>query len=177
MSDGMNRVVLLGNLGADPELRFAANGTTILSFRMATNESYMDRNRELRERTEWHSVVLFGSRAEGLSRILSKGSCVLVEGTLRTSKYEKDGQTRYRTEVHARELCLTGASMLAGRNAALAAPPRDADDDIPPDALPVPPEDAPPIQERPEERSERRPARRKTGGAPRSSGLADEMPF
>jgi single-strand DNA-binding protein len=177
MSDGMNRVVLLGNLGADPELRFAGNGTAILNFRMATNESYMDRNRELQERTEWHSVVLFGARAEGLSRILSKGSCVLVEGTLRTSKYEKDGQTRYKTEVHARELCLTGASMPAARNAALAAPPRDADDDIPPDAEPVPPEDAPAIPP-PPERSERpRSARRKNGSAPRQSGLVDEMPF
>lgn len=177
MSDGMNRVVLLGNLGADPELRFAGNGTAILNFRMATNESYMDRNREVRERTEWHTVVLFGARADGLSRILTKGSCVLVEGTLRTSKYEKDGQTRYKTEVHAREICLTGASMLAARNAALAAPPRDADDDIPADEEAVPPENAPAIQEQPARTERPRPARRKNGGAPRHSGLVDEMPF
>ena len=100
MSDGMNRVVLLGNLGADPELRYAANGTAVLQFRMATNESFLDRNRELTERTEWHSVVVFGARAEGLSRILGKGSCLLVEGTLRTSSYwlEESGMnlsTRY----------------------------------------------------------------------------------
>jgi single-strand DNA-binding protein len=120
----MNRVILLGNLGSDPDLRYTAAGSAVLSLRLATNESWFDKNKEPQERTEWHTVVIWGPRAEGLSRILGKGSGVLVEGALRTSSYEKDGQKRYRTEVHAREVCLTGK-----RGApAGAAPPEGGDE-------------------------------------------------
>lgn len=108
MSDGMNKVILLGNLGSDPELRYTTAGVAVLSIRLATNESYLDKNKEPQERTEWHTVVVWGPRAEGLARVLNKGSGVLVEGNLRTSSYEKDGQKRYRTEVHARDVYLTG---------------------------------------------------------------------
>jgi single-strand DNA-binding protein len=108
MSDGMNKVILLGNLGADPELRYTGSGVAVLSFRLATKETWTDKNRELQERTEWHSVVVWGSRAEGLAKHLAKGSSVLVEGGLRTTSYEKDGQKRYKTEVHARDLFFTG---------------------------------------------------------------------
>jgi single-strand DNA-binding protein len=104
MSDGMNKVILLGNLGSDAELRHTGSGTPVLQFRLATSESYKDKNNAAQERTEWHNVVLWGTRAEALSKILAKGSHVLVEGVLRTSSYEKDGQKRYKTEVHAREL-------------------------------------------------------------------------
>ena len=107
MSDGMNRVMLLGNLGADPELRYTAAGLPVLNLRMATNESFLDRNKEPQERTEWHSVVVWGARAEALTRILGKGACILVEGWLRTSSYEKDGVKRFKTEVVAKEICLT----------------------------------------------------------------------
>jgi single-strand DNA-binding protein len=116
MSDGMNRVILLGNLGADPELRYTTAGVAVLNVRLATNESYVDRNKEPQERTEWHTVVVWGNRAEGLSRVLTKGAGVLVEGTLRTSSYEKDGQKRYRTEVHARDVFFTGKRGAAGGN-------------------------------------------------------------
>jgi single-strand DNA-binding protein len=108
MNEGLNRVILLGHLGGDPELRYTAGGTAVLNLRMATNESFVDRNREMQERTDWHQVVVWGSRAEGLSKILMKGSCLLVEGGLRTSSYEKDGTKRYKTEIHAREICLAG---------------------------------------------------------------------
>jgi single-strand DNA-binding protein len=124
MNDGMNKVILLGNLGADPDLRYTAAGSAVLSLRLATNESWVDKNKEPQERTEWHTVVIWGARAEGLARVLGKGTGVLVEGTLRTSTYEKDGQKRYRTEVHAREVCLTGKRGAA----AGAAPPGPADD-------------------------------------------------
>jgi single-strand DNA-binding protein len=118
MSDGMNRVILLGNVGADPELRYTTAGVAVLNVRLATNESYVDRNKEPQERTEWHTVVVWGNRAEGLSRVLAKGSGVLIEGTLRTSSYEKDGQKRYRTEVHARDVFFTGKrGALAGSDA------------------------------------------------------------
>jgi single-strand DNA-binding protein len=104
----MNRVVLLGRLGADPELRTMADGLAVLTMRLATNETYLDKNKERKEKTEWHNVVVFGARAEGLARFLTRGACILVEGGLRTSSYEKDGVKRYKTDVIAREVCLTG---------------------------------------------------------------------
>jgi single-strand DNA-binding protein len=108
MSDGLNKVILLGNLGADPELRYTGSGVPVLSFRLATKETWVDKNHDRQERTEWHSVVLWGSRGEALAKHLYKGSSVLVEGGLRTSSYEKDGQKRYKTEVHAREILFAG---------------------------------------------------------------------
>ena len=107
MSDGMNKVLLLGNLGADPELRYTPGGVAVLNMRVATNESWRDKNKELQERTEWHSVVVWGNRAEALSKMLVKGQGLLVEGGLRTSSYEKDGTKRFKTEVHARDVVLT----------------------------------------------------------------------
>jgi single-strand DNA-binding protein len=108
MNNGMNRVLLLGNLGANPELRFTATGTAVLNFRLATSETFVDRNKEPQSRTDWHSVVVWGARAQGLSKVLTKGSPVLVEGGLRTSAFEKDGVKRYKTEVHARDIHLVG---------------------------------------------------------------------
>lgn len=108
MNDGMNRVLLLGNLGASPDLRFTATGTAVLNFRLATSETFVDRNKEPQSRTDWHSIVVWGARAQGLSKVLAKGSAVLVEGGLRTSAFEKDGVKRYKTEVHARDIHLVG---------------------------------------------------------------------
>lgn len=108
MSDGLNRVMLLGHLGADPELRVAQGGLPILSVRLATNETYFDKNKEAQERTEWHDVVVFGARAEGLAKVLAKGDGIFVEGALRTHSYEKDGVKRWRTEVIARDICFAG---------------------------------------------------------------------
>lgn len=100
----------------------------MLSLRLATNESWVDKNKEPQERTEWHTVVIWGARAEGLARVLSKGAGVLVEGTLRTSSYEKEGQKRYRTEVHAREVCFTGRRGPPGGAAPAAAAAAVGDD-------------------------------------------------
>ncbi|MDC0685344.1 single-stranded DNA-binding protein [Sorangium atrum] len=108
MTDGLNKVILMGNLGSDPELRYTGNGTPVLQLRMATNESFVDKNKEPKERTEWHNIVFWGQRAEALAKVLSKGDGVLIEGGLRTSSYEKDGIRRYRTEVIARDLRFTG---------------------------------------------------------------------
>lgn len=109
MADGLNRVMLLGNLGADPELKMTNSGQAILKMRVATSESYLDRNRERQERTEWHNVVLWGKRAEALGKFLAKGSKLFVEGGLRTTSYEdRDGNKRYRTEVVASNVILTG---------------------------------------------------------------------
>src|SRR6476619_1183188 len=109
MADGLNRVMLLGNLGADPELRFTQGGQAVLNLRLATTESYLDRNKVRQERTDWHNVVVWGKRGEALSKILAKGSTIFVEGGIRTSSYDdKEGNKRYKTEIHANNIILTG---------------------------------------------------------------------
>ena len=108
MSNGMNRVTLLGNLGQDPDLRIAPGGTCVLKLRLATTEAWFDKEGVLQDRTEWHDVTVFGKRGEALARILGKGETIIVEGSLRTSSYEKEGVKRYRTEVIARDVFLTG---------------------------------------------------------------------
>jgi single-strand DNA-binding protein len=109
MAEGLNRVILLGNLGADPELRMTNGGTAVLNIRLATSESYLDRNKQRQERTEWHRVVIWGRRAEALGKILTKGDRVLIEGSLRTSSYEdRDGNKKYTTEIVANNVVLSG---------------------------------------------------------------------
>jgi single-strand DNA-binding protein len=117
MAEGLNRVMLLGNLGADPELRFTQSGQAVLNMRLATTETYLDRDKVRKERTDWHNVVVWGKRAEALGKILNKGSSIFVEGSLRTSSYEdRDGNKRYKTEVVANNILLTGSGR--GRSAA-----------------------------------------------------------
>ena len=109
MAEGLNRVMLLGNLGQDPELRMTSGGQAVLKLRLATSETYLDRNKVRQERTEWHSVVVWGKRAEALSKFLTKGSRIFVEGGLRTSSYDdKEGHKRYRTEIVAQNIILSG---------------------------------------------------------------------
>jgi single-strand DNA-binding protein len=115
MAEGLNKVMLLGNLGADPELRMTSGGQAVLKLRLATSETYLDRNKERQERTEWHSVVIWGKRAEGLAKILSKGSRLFIEGGLRTSSYDdKDGNKRYKTEINATNVILSGGGNREG---------------------------------------------------------------
>jgi single-strand DNA-binding protein len=115
MAEGLNRVMLLGNLGADPELRYTQGGQAVLNLRLATTESYVDRDNQRKERTDWHNVVIWGKRAEGLAKFLTKGSSIFVEGSLRTSSFEgRDGVKRYKTEVNARNVLLTGGRPRAG---------------------------------------------------------------
>lgn len=111
MTQGLNKVMLFGNLGAEPELRTTGAGAHVLSFRIATTEVYFDKQQQKQERTEWHQVALFGARAEPLAKLLHKGSRVLVEGRLQTSSYEKDGSKRYKTEVIATDLFLGGPAL------------------------------------------------------------------
>lgn len=111
MAEGLNEVTLCGNLGADPELRSTNGGDSVLRLRLATAESYRDRNNQWQERTEWHSVIVWGKRAEALHQILVKGRQILVKGSLRTSSYDdKDGIKRYKTEINAKQVILCGGS-------------------------------------------------------------------
>jgi single-strand DNA-binding protein len=131
MADGLNRVMLLGNLGADPELRMTSGGQSVLKMRLATSETYLDRNKVRQERTEWHNVVVWGKRAEALGKFLTKGSKLFVEGGLRTSSYDdKDGNKRYRTEIVANNIILTGSRGGGGGGG------RERDDYGPPDDAP-----------------------------------------
>ena len=105
MARGVNKVILLGNVGRDPETRYAQNGTAVTRFSIATTEIWKDRSSgEQQERTEWHNIVCFARLAEVAGEYLKKGSKVYIEGQLRTSSWEQDGQKKYRTEVNAKEL-------------------------------------------------------------------------
>lgn len=109
MAEGLNRVMLLGNLGADPELKATTGGQAVLKLRLATSETYLDKNKERKERTEWHSITVWGKRAEALAKFLAKGDRLFVEGQLRTSSYDdREGVKRYRTEINAVNVLLNG---------------------------------------------------------------------
>lgn len=98
----VNKVMLLGRLGADPELRYSAEGNPILTFRMATTEAWTDRSGQKQERTEWHRIVFWKKTATQLAEILHKGGRAFVEGTLRHREWQdRDGTKRTTTEVHA----------------------------------------------------------------------------
>lgn len=102
------RITLFGNLDADPELRKLQDGTDLLRLRLVTNHSFVNREGVREDRKEYHAVTVWGSRAEGLSRVLHKGSFLLVEGQLRTETFEKDGQKTFGTEVLADNVILGG---------------------------------------------------------------------
>jgi single-strand DNA-binding protein len=98
----LNKAMLIGNLGADPELKSTGNGNSVTTLSVATNERWKDKDGNEQDRTEWHKVVVWGKTAEHCCNYLAKGSTVYVEGRIQTRKYEdKDGQTRYSTEVVA----------------------------------------------------------------------------
>lgn len=102
----INKAIIVGNLGTDPEMRYTQDGQPVANFRVATSERWTDRNtNERREQTEWHSVVCFRRLAEICGEYLHKGSKVYIEGRLQTRSWEgQDGQTRYRTEIVARDM-------------------------------------------------------------------------
>jgi single-strand DNA-binding protein len=115
MARGINKVILIGNLGADPETRAMPSGTTVANLRVATSESWRDKQSgEQQERTEWHRVAFFGRLAEVAGEYLRKGSQVYIEGSLRTRKWQdKQGNERYSTEIIGNDL-----QMLGGRGGA-----------------------------------------------------------
>jgi single-strand DNA-binding protein len=105
----VNKVILIGNLGADPETRYLPSGDAVTNIRIATTETWKDKNGEKQEHTEWHRVAFFGRLAEIAGEYLKKGSPVYVEGRLQTRKWQdKDGQERYTTEIRADRMQLLG---------------------------------------------------------------------
>jgi single-strand DNA-binding protein len=105
MARGVNKVILIGNLGNDPEVRYTPGGSAVASISLATSETWKDKQSgELQDRTEWHRVVFFNRLAEIVGEYLRKGSKIYVEGSLRTRKWEKDGIVRYTTEIIANEM-------------------------------------------------------------------------
>ncbi len=116
----INKVILIGNLGKDPEVRHSPNGSAVGNLSIATSESWTDKNGQKQEKTEWHRVVVFGKLAELCGQYLTKGRQAYIEGKLQTRSWQdKDGQTRYTTEVVAQSIQFLGggATRSAGNNA------------------------------------------------------------
>jgi single-strand DNA-binding protein len=141
MARGINKAILIGHLGADPETRYMPSGSAVTNLRLATTEQWRDKTSgEQQERTEWHNVAMFGRLAEIAAEYLRKGSQVYVEGRLRTRKWQdRDGNDRWTTEIVANEMQMLGGRSGSGAGAPApakpadeaAAPASDFDDDIP----------------------------------------------
>jgi single-strand DNA-binding protein len=110
MPKSVNKVILVGNVGKDPEVRYSQSGTPVANFSLATNERFKDRSGEWQDRTEWHSIVAWQRLAEIVGEYVAKGSKVYVEGKLQTTSWEdrQSGERKYRTEIVARDLLLLG---------------------------------------------------------------------
>jgi single-strand DNA-binding protein len=139
---GINKVIVIGNLGGDPEVRYTPSGSAVANFNVATSESWKDKNTgEKKERTEWHRIVVWGKLGELCGEYLSKGRQVYIEGRLQTRSYDdKDGVKRYMTEIIATDVQFLGSKESGGSRSGGGAPPRESfggqgpppsDDDIP----------------------------------------------
>jgi single-strand DNA-binding protein len=159
MARGINKVILIGHLGADPETRAMPSGMTVANMRLATTESWKDKQTgEQQERTEWHNVALFGRLGEIAGEYLRKGSQVYIEGRLRTRKWQdKEGRDRYTTEIVANEMQMLGGRAGQSPGASQAAPGATR-------AAPSPPH---------EELADASAA----GGAKHDDALDDDIPF
>ena len=139
MARGINKVILVGNLGADPETRYTPSGSAVTNIRLATTESWKDRQTgEQNERTEWHRIVFFNRLAEIAGEYLRKGSQVYIEGKIQTRKWQdQGGQDRYTTEVVANEMQMLGSrgeggtASFSGAKQPAAAPPEQAPQQAP----------------------------------------------
>ncbi len=128
MARGVNKVILVGNLGKDPEVRFAPSGSAMANITVATTESWKDKQTgEKQEKTEWHRVVFFNRLAEIVGEYLKKGSQVYIEGRLQTRKWQgQDGQDRYTTEIVASEMQMLGGRAGGGGDTAWNAPQQNS---------------------------------------------------
>ena len=132
MRGWINKVVLIGNLGANPEIRYTSAGEALCNLRLATTDSWKDKSTgQKRENTEWHRVVLYRKLAEIANQYLSKGSQVYIEGRIRTRKWQdKDGQDRYTTEIEANEMTMLGSKTQAATTSSATKPDQAWTDDF-----------------------------------------------
>jgi single-strand DNA-binding protein len=164
MARGINKVILVGNLGADPETRYTAGGMAVTSIRIATSDSWKDKNTgEMQEKTEWHRVKFFGRLAEIAGEYLKKGRQVYVEGKLRTDKYTgQDGVERFSTDIIADEMQMLGGGAGSGADR--------GGDEVPQSA----PRRNPPPQQGARAPA---PAQRSSANVPPPDDFADDIPF
>jgi single-strand DNA-binding protein len=126
----MNKVILMGNVGADAELKFTQGGSAILKFNIATSERWKDKNGEQQERTDWHSCQMWGKRGEALAKHIVKGTKLLVTGSIRNSSYEdRDGNKRYRTDINVDDVEFCGGGKGGGGQRGERRAPNVADED------------------------------------------------
>lgn len=139
MARGINKVILVGNLGKDPEAKFMPNGNAVTNITVATSESWKDKQTgQQQERTEWHRIVFFNRLAEIASEYLKKGSKVYIEGSLRTRKWQgQDGQDRYTTEIVASEMQMLDSRGGAADYDSPSAPMQSAAPQSPPQSKPA----------------------------------------
>ena len=144
MARGVNKVILVGNLGADPEVKYTAGGTAVCTLSVATSESWKDKQTgEQQERTEWHRVKMFGRLAEIAGEYLKKGRQVYVEGSIRTDKYtDKEGIQRYSTDIIGNEMQMLGGNEGGGGGGG-GGGNRERGDDRPSRGAPRGPQEAP----------------------------------
>lgn len=126
---GVNKAILVGHLGRDPETKYLPSGDPVTSFSIATSEQWKDKQGQKQERTEWHNCVVFGRLAEIAAEYLRKGSQVYVEGSLRTQSWEKDGKKHYKTEIVVKELQMLGGK--SEERTQSVRPANDFDDEVP----------------------------------------------
>jgi single-strand DNA-binding protein len=146
MSSSINKVILIGRLGKDPEIRSTPQGTTVAKFSLATDERFTDRNGEKQERTEWHNIVAWSKLAEICGQYLKKGKLVYIEGSIRTDSWDdkESGQKKYRTEIIAQTMQMLdrrgdegggggGGSYTGGakKSTSTGQPPVDDDEEVP----------------------------------------------
>jgi single-strand DNA-binding protein len=165
----VNKVILIGNLGKDPDVRYMPSGRAVANVTIATNESWKDRNTgEKQERTEWHNVVFYSPLAEIVGQYLRKGSSVFVEGRLQTRKWQDktSGQDRYTTEIIANEMKMLGGRGGGGSAGSAPFPGEESEMDSAPAARP--PQGPAPA---------RPPAATQTQPGPDNSGFDDDIPF
>lgn len=134
MADGVNKVILLGNLGQDPELRYTGSGQAVCNMRIATSERWTGKDGQPGERTEWHTIVVWGKRGETCGKYLHKGSQIYVDGRLQTRSWEdRDGNKRRTTEVVANRVVFLARSGGDGGGGGMDEPPPPTDADLPAD--------------------------------------------
>lgn len=132
----LNKIMIIGNCGSDPELRFTPTGKPVTTFNVATNRSYNTQDGQRKEETEWHTVVVWNKLAEQCNQFLGKGRLVYAEGRLKTRSWEKDGQKHYRTEIIANRVSFLDRKEASNEAKSAPANEEQGDGEVEPDDIP-----------------------------------------